>query len=159
MRLGLDLQCYCLLPKYLVLVLDWKSTWCTWCHPSTVCTCTCICKFEKYLYLTQVLPKVLDPNPCLSLYVNDVSHSAWILNGLPVSIFIVKTLIIVKWMPTNDYIFWDSTYIQVPTIKSLNWVYTEDRCLLDQLCFPGTPAFDNKIIWCCIFSLWSGVSL
>ena len=57
-----DLQCYCLLPKYLVLVLDWKSTWC---HPSTVSTCTC--KFEKYLYLTKVLPKLLDPKPdCIS---------------------------------------------------------------------------------------------
>ena len=42
-----------------------KRTWCTWCHPSTVSTCTwiCTCKFEKYLYSTQVLPKVLDPNP------------------------------------------------------------------------------------------------
>ena len=63
MSLGLDLQCYCLLPKHLVLVLvlDWTSTWCIWCHPSTACTwnCTCTCKFEKYLYLTQVL----DPNP------------------------------------------------------------------------------------------------
>ena len=31
------------------LYLIEKSTWCTWCHPSTVNTCTC--KFEKYLYL------------------------------------------------------------------------------------------------------------
>ena len=30
-------------------------------------TCTCTCKFKKYLYLTQVFPKVLDPNPDLQL--------------------------------------------------------------------------------------------
>ena len=67
-----DLQCYCLLPKYLVLVLvlDWKSTW--YLMPSKYCE-------YLYLYLNLQILKVLVldsstsestwPQPCWLLHL------------------------------------------------------------------------------------------
>ena len=47
------------------LVLDWKSTWCTWCLPSTLSTwtCTCTCKYEKVLVLDSSTSKSTWPQP------------------------------------------------------------------------------------------------
>ena len=55
---------FCLVTK--VLVLDWKSTWCTWCLPSTLSTgtCTCTCKYEKVLVLDSNTSKSTWPQPC-----------------------------------------------------------------------------------------------
>ena len=49
------------------LVLDWKTTSCTWCLPSTLntWTCTCTCKYENVLVLDSSTSKSTWPQPCL----------------------------------------------------------------------------------------------
>ena len=54
------------------LVLDWKSTWCTWCLPSTLSTCTCTCKYEKVLVLDSSTSKNTWPHPCLGTNSSEI---------------------------------------------------------------------------------------
>ena len=66
------------------LVLDWKSTWCTWCLPSTLSTwtCTCTCKNEKVLVLDSSTSKSTWPQPwsAQSHYLNQCWNVAnWTL--------------------------------------------------------------------------------
>ena len=99
------------------LVLEWKSTWCTWCLPSILSTwtCTCTCKYEKYLYLTQVLRKVLDPNPGVEYILrgrgsssgNDELTTGLIVTNMKNAVFLVLSAIVCPKVLT---FLWPCTY-------------------------------------------------
>ena len=60
-------KCYCLLPKYLYLTRTWLKKYLMYLMSSKYSwvleLVLVLANMKKYLYLTQVLRKVLDPNP------------------------------------------------------------------------------------------------